>query len=59
MIIRQEETSPVSDLFYGLHLCEAMSLAKDSTETICVDTSLLKEACEATQEILKDYVKKN
>lgn len=58
MIIRQEENSPVSDLFYGLHVYDALNLIKECSDTLCADTELLKEACLETQNILKDYLKK-
>lgn len=58
MFIKQEENSPISDLFYGLHVYEALNLIKDTSDTLCVDTDILKESCLAAQEILKNYLKK-
>lgn len=58
MIIRQEETSPMADLFYGLHVYEALNLVKDCSETLVADTDLLKEACNETKNLLDEYIKK-
>lgn len=58
MTIRQEESSPVADLFYGLHVYEALNLVKDCSDTLTVDTDLLKEACNETRNILDEYIKK-
>ncbi len=58
MIIRQEEEGPVSDLFYGFHVNEALELIKNCSEGLSTDTDLLKEACNETITILHDFIKK-
>lgn len=58
MIIEQGEESPVADLFYGLHVSEALELIKKCAEGFSTDTDLLKEACNETLTILHNFIKK-
>lgn len=57
MLIRQEETNPVFDIFSGKKVLGALCLVESLSEDIAVDTDLLKEACRQSVLLLGDYIK--
>lgn len=57
MIIKQEETNPVYDIFSGKKTYDALRLVENISESIAVDTELLKEACRQSILLLGEYIK--
>lgn len=57
MTIKQEETNPVYDIFSGKKTYDALKLVENISESISVDTELLKEACRQSILLLGDYIK--
>lgn len=57
MTIKQEETNPVYDIFSEKKTYDALKLVENISESISVDTELLKEACRQSILLLGDYIK--
>lgn len=57
MIIKQESENPIEDYFYGQHLFNALELVKQTSTSNVVDTDILKEACDTSIVMLKNYIK--
>lgn len=57
MIIKQEETSPVTDLFDKLKLNVAFHGIEEQATSVGLDSELLKEYAEGTITLLKDFIK--
>lgn len=55
MIIRQENETPVTDLFDKLHLQTAFDGISKQSGDIALDSDLLKVYCEETIKLLKDF----
>lgn len=57
MIIKQEETSPITDLFDKLKLNVAFYGIEEQATGFCVDSDLLRRYAEGTASLLKDFIK--
>lgn len=55
MIIKQENESPVSDLFDKLHIQTAFDGITKQAGDLALDSDLLKVYCEETIKLLKDF----
>lgn len=58
MIIEQRETNPVFDLFWGLHVSEAVKTIRNLSDEEFADTENINLACEETISIIKNFQKK-
>lgn len=57
MIIKQEETSPITDQFDRLKLNVAFHGIEEQSTDRVVDSELLKTYAEETVKLLKDFIK--
>lgn len=57
MIIKQEETSPITDLFDKLKLNVAFHGIEEQSTSVGLDSDLLKEYATGTITLLKDFIK--
>lgn len=57
MTIRQEETSPVFDIFSGKKVCDEPQRVGNISEGTAVDTELLKEAARQSILLLGEYIR--
>lgn len=57
MIIKQEEESPVDDVFYNCKVPEVFKLLKETSTGLAVDTVLVQTVIEEAISMLKNYSK--